>query len=305
MKYRHVFHAGNFADLHKHLVWLALLQAMQRKDKGFLVIDTHAGAGFYDLRSAEAKQSNEASRGIKALQAAMGTPTPMSGGQDDHIIGFLAELQRLRGAMDSKSGYPGSPLWTLACLRPQDRLVCFDTQPTEQRQLEKALAQLEAQLDQTLAPAFKRSVKVICADGFASLSGWLPPMERRALILLDPPYENSSEDFTALRLALKMSLSRLANAVIAIWYPIKHRGDIERSLKSLLSSLAGLAPGMTDPPVLRSELWLHPCDSRVGLNGSGMLLVNPPWQLEEKLREFMPRLLAALDSDRHGGWQVC
>ena len=301
MKYRHVFHAGNFADLHKHLVWVALLQAMQRKDKGFLVIDTHAGAGGYDLQSPEARQSDEAARGIKALQAAMSASSRVPAGSDDHMHDFLYELQRLRKAMDLKSGYPGSPLWTLALMRRQDRLVCFDTQPTEQRQLEKRLAQL----DQTLTPRFKRNVKVICADGFASLSGWLPPIERRALILFDPPYENSDGDFAALKAALVSSLGRLANAVIAIWYPIKDRADIERALKTLRSAIAGQAPGMKDPPLLRSELWLHPCDSRVGLNGSGMLLVNPPWQLEDTLRDFMPPLLRALDRHGTGGWQVC
>lgn len=301
MKYRHVFHAGNFADLHKHLVWVALLQAMQRKEKGFLIIDTHAGAGGYDLQSPEAKQSNEAAQGIKALQTAMNATSSTSAKSNSHVQEFLAELQRLRQAMNLKTGYPGSPLWTLALMRPQDRLVCFETQPTEQRQLEKRLALTSAAIE----PRSRRNVKVVCSDGFSSLSAWLPPIERRALILLDPPYENSTADFVALRAALSNSLQRSANAVIAIWYPIKHRLDIERSLKDLQSSIAGLAPGMQDPPVMRSELWLHPCDSRVGLNGSGMLIVNPPWQLDQTLCEFMPHLHQALDHPKTGGWQVC
>ena len=290
MKYRHIYHAGNFADLHKHLTWLALLQAMQRKAKGFLVLDTHAGCGFYDLASAEARQSGEALLGIQRLAAA----------NPPQLAAFFSELQRLRVTAGLKSGYPGSPAWSLAQLRPQDRLVAFETQAPEYRRLEKTLGQLSAALE----PKSKRQSKCLQADGFAGLAAWLPPSERRALILIDPPYESSDKDFLALRAAVATILLRLANAVVAIWYPIKQRSDVERKLADLLRALPAASAAPSGPTTLRSELWLHPCDSRAGLNGSGVLLINPPWQLDDTLRGWMPSVLAALDSEGTGGWQI-
>ena len=300
MKYRHIYHAGNFADLHKHLTWMALLQAMQRKDKGFLILDTHAGCGFYDLSSAESRQSDEAARGIKSLTSSVSAPHEQPLQLTQCLSQFLGELQRLRTAAGLRSGYPGSPAWTLAQLRPQDRLVVFEAQPAEHRRLEKSLAQLST----TLEPHIKRNVKCVCDDGFAGLAGWLPPSERRALILIDPPYENSDEDFSAVKAALSTILTRLAQAVVAVWYPIKHRADADRKLANWLQGLPRSATAPQGPSTLRSELWLHPCDSRAGLNGSGLLVVNPPWQLDETLRGFMPTLVTALDTTHSGGWQI-
>ncbi len=298
MKYRHIFHAGNFADLHKHLTWMVLLQAMQRKEKGFLVVDTHAGSGFYDLRSAEAKQSAEAS--INLLPAIVTQDASAPATESGALQLYMTTLDSLRRAATLTNGYPGSPVWSLSQLRPQDRMVCFEVQPAEHRQLEKNLAKLAKALStQSLA-----RIKTRCADGYAELAAWLPPIERRALILIDPPYENSDQDYKAIATALTTIMSRFSQAVIALWYPIKHRADTERALGRLLSSLSTCKGLAQTPESLRCELWRHPCDSKVGLNGSGMLVINPPWQVEERLRASLPRLHTALDERGTGGWQV-
>lgn len=293
MKYRHAFHAGNFADLHKHLVWTALLQSMQRKDKGFLVLDTHAGAGCYDLHSPQSRQSQEATRGIEALESFVANRDE-SVEIDGHTAAYLSRLALLRAAAGMSSSYPGSPLWTLLMLRPQDRLVCFEVEPTECKALHRTLNTVTKAIDLGIA----QHIKAFCADGFASISAWLPPQERRALILIDPPYENIETDFSDVIDTLALILARLANAVIAVWYPIKLRKDTERLLQPILTSLSG------ETPAMRSEFWLHPCDSRAGLNGSGMLLINPPWQLEQTLQKCKPTLSAALDPTGLGGWRV-
>lgn len=298
MNYRHIFHAGNFADLHKHLTWTVLLQAMQRKEKGFLIVDTHAGSGFYDLRSADAKRSAEAS--IDALSVLIPKAAAPLTIDSDALHVWRVTLQALRRHAALASGYPGSPAWSLAQLRPQDRMICFEVQPTEHRQLEKNLAKLAKALG-TESPA---RVKTRCADGYTELAAWLPPIERRALILIDPPYENSDQDAKAINHALTTIMARFSQAVIALWYPIKHRQDTERTLSRLLRSLGECKSLSQIPQSLQTELWLHPCDSRVGLNGSGMLVINPPWQLEETLRASLPTLWSTLDKARKGGWQV-
>ena len=275
MKYRHSFHAGNFADVHKHVALLALIAALQRKDKGFLYLETHSGRGLYDLDSAATHQGAEARLGIGALQHA-----PCRSPQ---ITSYLAALERVRADCGSAATYPGSPVLAALSLRAQDRGLCCEIQAAECRALERALH------------GYPR-MRCECVDGYQGLRAQLPPPERRALVFVDPPYEEQTGDLARAIEAIAEVLSRLANAIVALWYPIKD----DRELNPWLARAAEQLP----VPAMISELWLHPRDARVGLNGSGLLVVNPPYQLDLEMQQWLPELGAALGANRQGGTLV-
>lgn len=262
MKYRHQFHAGNFADVHKHVLLLEVLAALTRKDKGFLYVDTHAGRGEYDLHPGDAAHPAEWQSGAAALLQA----TPRH-----------AALTRYRELLMARRHgaallYPGSPLLALGALRPVDRAVFFETQRDEAGQLRKLLAGRER-------------TRVEATDGFAGLRALLPPPERRGCVLIDPPFEER-EDLARVGAAVADSLRRFESAVMVLWLPVKLRDDFDDWFAKLRRSVAR--------PVLGSLLWMHPCDSRAALNGSALVLVNPPYLLEEGMREWLPELRALL-----------
>jgi 23S rRNA (adenine2030-N6)-methyltransferase len=273
MKYRHSFHAGNFADVHKHVALLALLDAMQRKDKGFLYLETHAGSGRYDLSSTDTHHGAEAKHGVSALLAAPELDA-------EELRTYRDAVGAMRRLFDNASLYPGSPWLAAHRLRAQDRGICWELLSSECRALERTLG------------GFRR-VHIECADGYKQLSGALPPRERRCLLLIDPPYENPVADLNAAIAAVSASLQRLANAVIAVWYPIKD----ERTLTPWLARVER-AVGV---PTLSLEFWLYPRDSRVGLNGSGLLIFNPPYQFDERAAQWQTELVRILDKSHRGG----
>lgn len=273
MKYRHSFHAGNFADVHKHVILLALLAGLQRKEKGFLYLDTHAGAGRYDLGSPDTHHGAEAKHGVSVLRSHATFTAP-------ELRDYVTSVASAAAALGGEQLYPGSPVLAAQALRVQDRGACFEILPPECRALERALG------------GFRR-MQIHCEDGLKCFGAWLPPPERRALILIDPPYENAAADLDATLEAVRQIRGRLANAVIAIWYPIKD--------ERLLTSWLARATQQLGAPALISELWVYPRDSRVSLNGSGVLLVNPPYQLDVRMREWLPELSTALDVQHQGG----
>ena len=272
MKYRHAHHAGNFADVHKHVTLLALLAALQRKEKGLLYLETHAGRGVYDLGESAA----ESRAGIARLEAVACEAPELR-----HYLDRVAQLRRAGG---SKHLYPGSPWLAASALRAQDRGVLVEALAEEARALERALGPVAGR------------VRIETGDGFARLRAELPPVERRALILIDPPYEETREDFERVRSGLTEALRRFATGVVAIWYPIKHARDTDRWLEAVGREL--------DREALVSQLWLHPCDSRVALNGSGLLIVNPPYQLDERMSQWLPELYRCLRGTAQGGCTV-
>jgi 23S rRNA (adenine2030-N6)-methyltransferase len=274
MKYRHSFHAGNFADVHKHVALLALLHAMQRKDKGFLYLDTHAGAGRYDLSAADTHHGGEARHGVTAFMAAS------AGLQAAELCEYRDAVLASRQDFGNAQAYPGSPWLAAQRLRAQDRGICWELLPGECRALERALGGY-------------RRMRVECDDAYHQLRAVLPPTERRCLLLIDPPYENPSDEFEQATQAIVLSLERLPNTVVALWYPIKD----ERTLTPWLGRMERLLAA----PLLSLELWIHPRDSRVGLNGSGLLLVNPPYQFEQQAEIWQSELQPLLDKGRHGG----
>jgi 23S rRNA (adenine2030-N6)-methyltransferase len=269
MKYRHRYHAGNFADVHKHVALLALIGALQRKDKGFLYLDTHAGRGAYDLSTPTA----EAQAGV----ARLGACTPAAA----ELRAYLAALASLRAALQQPHLYGGSPLLALQALRRQDRAVLIELQGGEAHRLQENVAQLAA----TQATGAARA-QVERGDGWQRLRAHLPPRERRGLSCLDPPYEDSGADFAAVGHALAECLRRFPTGVVLAWYPIKE----ERESRAWLSGLAG----SLSAPLLVSELWLFPRDSRVALNGSGLLIANPPHRILEAMQLWLPELCALL-----------
>jgi 23S rRNA (adenine2030-N6)-methyltransferase len=272
VKYRHSYHAGNFADVHKHVTLLALLGALRKKDKGFLYLDTHAGRGVYDLSGAPP----EAKGGIGRLLAAVPHAAELR-----HYAEVVAEF---RGRRAGRRLYPGSPIIAAGELRPQDRAVFVESQPAEAHALEVALGSEAA------------GMRVERGDGFERLRAWLPPRERRGLTFLDPPYEETREDFARVAAAIAEALRRFATGVIAAWYPIKEE-------RVTAAWQAGLARALA-APVLASELWLHPRDSRVALNGSGLLIVNPPYLTAERMRVWLPELLQHLAAGPAAGSSV-
>ena len=271
MKYRHQYHAGNFADVHKHVLLLEILDALARKDKGFLFADTHAGRGLYDLHAGDAAQPAEWQAGAARLLAA----------EPHHPA--LRRYRELvaQGSHGGSLHYPGSPLLALKLLRDVDRALFFETQREEAGALRKAL--------EAATPAAR--VRVESADGFAGLRACLPPPERRGCVLIDPPFEER-EDYARMHDAVVDALRRFSGAVVMLWLPVKLREDFDRWFASLRRAI--------DRPALASLLWVHPTDSRAALNGSALVVVNPPYLVEQGMREWLPELRGLLAGPQGG-----
>jgi 23S rRNA (adenine2030-N6)-methyltransferase len=274
MQYRHSFHAGSFADVHKHVTLLALLASLQRKDSGFLYLETHAGRGSYDLT----RPSTETTRAALAGLTRFASAAPAAA----ELRQYLEQLQLLRVQLNNANAYPGSPLLAVAQLRAQDRAVLFEIVPSEARALVRALH------------GFGHA-RVEEADGFERLRAYLPPPERRALVLIDPPYEER-RDFESVVAGCQEALRRLRSAVIAAWYPIKDM----RTTEAWLARLAGVI----DCDSVVSEWWLYPRDSRVSLNGSGLVILNPPYQFAERMHVWLAELHAQFKSAGAGGISI-
>jgi len=270
MNYRHAFHAGNFADVHKHLVLVALLERLKRKPTPMFFLDTHAGRGRYDLQSPDATRGSEWRGGIARL-AGVALQT-----EDARLYLERADVG------PSLREYSGSPLIALRSLRDSDRIVFVEQQPPEAAALERALPR-------------RRNLAVVCGDGYAALKTYLPPKENRGLVLIDPPYEADNE-FALVERALYFGLTRWPNGVFAAWYPLKASREAQRMHAALVKS--GLRK------LLLVELSIRPQDSPLGLNGSGLVIANPPWKLEEEIRPALEEIHALLDSERGGGVRV-
>jgi 23S rRNA (adenine2030-N6)-methyltransferase len=276
VKYRHSFHAGNFADVLKHLILLEILHALRRKQTGFFVLDTHAGCGAYELGARNSQPRPEYRDGIARV---LEKPTP-----DPAVQRYVALIQRLGEANGGDlHRYPGSPLIIASQLRQQDRAVLFELSPSELMSLKR----------NTRA---HRNVSAHHADGYSALRAQLPPLERRGLVLIDPSYESQQAEFGRVQTALAESWRRWATGIFAIWYPVKRRAPVERFHAQLRGS------GVRR--ILCAELSLFPQDSRVSLNGSGMIIVNPPFELEASLAQTLPALHAALGG-RRGSCEEC
>lgn len=274
LSYRHAFHAGNHADVLKHYVLSLVLKHAKQKDKPFWYIDTHAGAGMYSLNEGYATQNAEFEDGIDKLIAANNLPKPL----DD----FVKQIKSFNS--DALNLYPGSPLIAQDLLRSDDRMCLFELHPNDYKLLVENFA------------GQGKQVKIEMQDGFAGIKAYLPPPPRRAMVLIDPPYEDK-QDYQRVVNCIKDSLARFATGTYIVWYPLLQRPEPAEMIEDLIA--------------LNAPNWLHvtltiqtPSPEGHGMYGSGLFIINPPWTLPSVLAETMPILTALLALDETADYEL-
>ena len=275
LSYRHAFHAGNHADVLKHYVLRLVLEYTKQKDKPFWYIDTHAGAGMYSLTQGYATQNAEFEQGIAKLLAVPNLPAPLAD--------FVAQIKS-HNTSDTLKLYPGSPMVAYDLLRADDKMRLFELHPSDCKLL---IENFSGQ---------GKQVKIDLQNGFAGIKAYLPPPPRRAVVLIDPPYEDK-QDYQHVVSMIKDSLSRFANGTYIIWYPLLQRPEPADMIADLMR--------------LNITNWLHvtlsvqaPSDEGFGMFGSGLFIINPPWTLPETLQQTMPTLTQALALDNQANYQL-
>ena len=265
MNYQHAFHAGNFADVHKHVVLMRILMHLRTKPAAFRVIDTHAGAGRYDLLTEEPSRGGEWHAGIERVwEAAKGKLAA----EVRDLLGPYLEAVAAENPDGSLRIYPGSPLMAKHLIRAQDRLIACELEPRSAAALMGLLRG-------------DRRAKALAIDGWTAMAAYVPPKERRGIVLTDPPFEDAS-DFMHLSGALATAHRKWPTGIYMQWYPIKAREPSE--------GLARRLQRLAIPKVLRSEIMLGPARADAGLVGSGLMVVNPPFTLEADLQALLPAL---------------
>lgn len=276
MNYRHAYHAGNFADVVKHVVLSRLVEYLKKKDKAFRVIDTHAGIGRYDLSSTEAQKTGEWRGGIgRLVDAALDPPAAA-------LLAPYLEAVRSLNPQGGVKKYPGSPLIVRHLMRKQDRLSAIELHRQDAGKL-RTLFQGDFQ------------TRVIELDGWLALGAHLPPKEKRGLVLVDPPFEEQGE-FDRLVDGLRKAHKRWPGGIYALWYPVKDRKAVAAFRKALVQS------GV--PKLLDVGFEIRPPSAEPSLDGSGMVVVNPPFTLEGELRRLLPALHKLLVVEKPSHWTL-
>jgi 23S rRNA (adenine2030-N6)-methyltransferase len=281
MNYRHAFHAGNFADVVKHIVLVRILTYLQEKPAAFRVIDTHAGAGLYDLTGSEAERGGEWRTGIARLMQARLTEQVMA------LVAPYLDIVRAFNPQRDLTAYPGSPLIARALLRPQDRLVACELEPKARKQLIAALYN-------------DQQARVVDLDGWTALPAFVPPNERRGLVLIDPPFE-SRDEFDRLADRFAAAHAKWPTGIYMLWYPVKDRRATE-TLAEKVSRIANAASG--EPRCLRVEFSVAPQTAESGLVSAGLLIVNPPWTLAGEVKAILHELEKPLGQGGAGRFRV-
>lgn len=276
MNYRHAFHAGNFADVAKHAVLALVVEHLKRKEKAFRIIDTHAGAGAYDLSSGAAQRTGEWRDGIGRVLSATFSPAVAA------LLKPWLDVVRGENPSGGVTRYPGSPLLVRRLLRGQDRLTAIELHPQDANAL-KTLFACDFQ------------VRVIALDGWLALGAHLPPKEKRGLVLVDPPFEEEGE-FDRMVDGLEKAWKRWPGGTYALWYPVKHRKAVEAMRRRLKA--AGI------PKILDIELSIRAPSPEPRLDGSGMIVVNPPFTLKQDCETLLAALAPLLAEDGKGAWSV-
>lgn len=281
MNYRHAYHAGNFADVVKHASLALVIERMKAKDKPFRIIDTHAGIGLYDLAGPLAAKTGEWERGIGRLVGPDLAPRPMVKKLAAALTPYLAAVRAANPGGRLKH-YPGSPMIARALMRPVDRLTAVELHPDDYR---------------TLAARFAGDiqVKAIELDGWLALGSFVPPKERRGLVLVDPPYEQADE-FATLADGFIKAYRRWPTGVYALWYPVKDLVAVKRLWQTLAES--GIQR------LLAAELWVRDRATPESFNGTGLILCNPPYELDRTLDELLTGLVPILGEDDKAGRRV-
>ena len=272
MNYRHIYHAGNFADVAKHVGLMYCVGALQRKDAACFVLDSHAGRGYYDLQAPEAQKSGEADRGVQRLiETGIGMPA---------LADYFAAIRARRGKRLAR--YPGSPALIASVLRPQDRALFVELMPAEARAAEREIDS-------------RGRVRTEIGDGYAALKAYLPPDERRGLVLIDPPYE-SLDELKLMLQAFADAYRRWPSGMYLMWYPI--RSASQRDM------VHARFEALRIPKMLFADLAIHPDDAGVGLAGSGLMIVNPPFGADEYLTRAYATIHDAIASPQAGYVEV-
>ena len=282
MNYRHQFHAGNFADVMKHVLLGQLGRALQKKDRGFLFLDTHAGRGRYDLTAAAAGDTHarqpEWPDGIGRLVGRADLPAAVA-----DYVALVRDFDRRAGnSGEALRFYPGSPWLASAQARSQDRLVFCEKQPVE-------CAALRDEFQ------FTPGVTVREMDGYEAVRAMLPPPERRALVLIDPPFE-AQDEFAQIATALGEGLRRFPSGLLAVWYPLTARARVD----DFFSAVRALSP----PPTLAAELTIAGARAAMKMQGCGLLVINPPWQFDVEAEPLLGFLATALAQAPGGGGRI-
>jgi 23S rRNA (adenine2030-N6)-methyltransferase len=276
MNYRHAFHAGNFADVVKHTILTRILAYLMRKEAAFRVIDTHAGVGLYDLFGDQAERTGEWQDGIGRLAEARLAPNV-----GDLLAPYLEAVQA-RNPDGGLRFYPGSPFITRHMMREQDRLMALELHPED-----------AAMLKANFAGDFQTRVTEL--DGWAALGTHLPPKEKRGLVLVDPPFEEPGE-FGRMAFSVTRAYQRWPGGIYAYWYPIKSPVEVRDYVDALRQS--GIRK------IMRIELTIRPASTPPRLHGTGMIVVNPPFVLEQELRTVLPVLAELLSDEGRGKWSI-
>jgi 23S rRNA (adenine2030-N6)-methyltransferase len=277
MKYRHSFHAGNHADVLKHVVLMMLVAHLKKKPAPFFYLDTHAGGGVYDLSLGEAQRSGEYKTGIGRLLEFPVQALP------SEVLEYFQLVRDCAGPGRSPiTAYPGSPAIVARLRRPSDRMVLVETHAAEVRSLRALLGR-------------QKALSIVEGDGYAAIKAHTPPRENRGLVLIDPPYE-SDHEFDTVLAALETGLDRWPVGTFCVWFPLTERAGPLRFQHALERS--GIRK------VLACTLSVLPADTPIGLRGSGLVIVNPPWQLDARLGELLPDLHRLLVPDASGGTSV-
>jgi 23S rRNA (adenine2030-N6)-methyltransferase len=274
MNYRHAFHAGNFADVLKHVVLVRILCHLRQKEAPFRFVDTHAGSGLYDLSGTEASRTGEWRAGVARLKERL----------DPAAEAMLAPYRALLDSVRLRHGprvYPGSPVIARELLRRQDRGI---------------LVELHRDDGALLAERFNAvpNLKVLRLDGWTALHGLIPPKERRGLVLIDPPYEACGE-LDRVTAETVRAVRKWPTGMFQVWYPIKDRAEADRA--------AGRLGEAVTVPTLRFELMVDRSDDRRALDGCGLFVVNPPWKLREECEVVLPALAGRLARASYGAYR--
>ncbi|KLV05785.1 23S rRNA (adenine(2030)-N(6))-methyltransferase RlmJ [Photobacterium ganghwense] len=272
LSYRHSFHAGNHADVVKHIVQSLILDALKQKDKPFVYHDTHSGVGRYDLQDERSEKTGEYKQGIARIWQRDDIPAD--------IASYIDAIKALNDG-DTLRYYPGSPKVARAQLREQDRMVLTELHPSD-----FPLLLQEFRGD--------RQVRIYKEDAFARLKASLPPKERRGVVLIDPPYELKHEYMDVVK-AIQESYKRWATGTYAIWYPVVYRENIDKMLQGL--------ENLGIRKILQIELGVEPDTDERGMTASGMIVINPPWKLESQMQAILPWLQEAI-APTHGFYKV-
>lgn len=281
MNYRHAFHAGNFADVIKHIVLVRILTYLQEKQAAFRVIDTHAGAGLYDLTGKEAERSGEWLTGIARVMQAQFSPAAI-----ELVMPYLDIVRAFNPQRDLKA-YPGSPLIARALLRPQDRLTACELEPNARKQLIEALRR-------------DTQARVVDLDGWMALPAFVPPNERRGLVLIDPPFE-AKDEFEHMASGFATAFAKWPTGSYLLWYPAKSR----RATDQLAQQVAEITASAASPGrCLRLEFSVAPQVADTALTSAGLLIVNPPWTLADELKVILPELEKPLGQGGAGRFRL-